>query len=573
MRHVPSHFSSPAAIVAAAVCLMLLAVPVAAQLQLVANPTVTGPIASSVPPGDPSHDYTFFATELDLESRGYVEEEFFIQGVATAYQISGLVAVPGLSSPYKTRIVVRRPVSAAQFNGTVLVEWYNVTNGADMENSWFQVHEHIMRSGTAWVGVSSQTTGVNRLKSFSASRYGSLTLSSDAYAFDVFSQAAQAVADPVGVDPLGGLKAEVLIAIGHSQSALLLSAYVNAVQPLTHRFDAFALHGDIGGPVRPDVLEVPVWKALSEYDVDGFFEAEARQPDVGLFRSWEVAGSSHVDLQTIAGRVHLRRRDMGSAGEDSMACTFMPFGSALPFHHAFGAGLLQLDRWVRTGIPMNSAPRLEMSPTNVLQRDSDGNARGGLRLSQIAVPIALHTGSNAGPEPCPRWGYSRRFTDARICELYPSRDDYLDHVVAAVGQSIQDGYLLEADAPEVLAAAGSVEAGCWPPQPTGSLTLSPSVLWPPNHKFVAITQILSVPEGVTVSGPIVTSNEPQSGLGSDEYGSDTSPDWVVSDGNLQLRAERISSGAGRVYTVTYTLTNSAGKTSHVNATVSVPRSQ
>jgi len=35
-------------------------------------------------------------------------------------------------------MVVRRPKSASKFNGTVIVEWYNVSQGHDGEYDWFQ---------------------------------------------------------------------------------------------------------------------------------------------------------------------------------------------------------------------------------------------------------------------------------------------------------------------------------------------------------------------------------------------------------------------------------------------------
>ncbi len=106
--------------------------------------------------------------------------------------------------------------------------------------------------------------------------------------------------------------------------------------------------------------------------------------------------------------------------------------------------------------------------------------------------------------------------------------------------------------------------------PTGTLSLSPDMLWPPNHRLVTITPILNAsdPGGgpVTVSGPGVTSNEPQNGLGD----GDTAPDWVVSGNILQLRAERAAGGSGRAYSVMYTLTDQAGNTAQVDATVTVP---
>src|SRR6185503_8886466 len=99
----------------------------------VPTPTVTGPIASTAVPGDASHNYVFFATDHPMAVNGYVEEEYFIEGTANRYNTptgaTGSVIDGG--HPYKTRVIVRRPADAKSFNGTVLVEWTNVTNGFD----------------------------------------------------------------------------------------------------------------------------------------------------------------------------------------------------------------------------------------------------------------------------------------------------------------------------------------------------------------------------------------------------------------------------------------------------------
>ena len=134
----------------------------------VPDPVVTGPIASGGIPGSSAHNYTFFATNHDLAIRGYIEEEFFVQGTANRYATSPQATgtVTDSHHPYTTRIVVRRPADAKRFNGTVLVEWNNVTNGFDAENVWFFSWEHILRGGYAWVGVSAQQVGVTALKTF-----------------------------------------------------------------------------------------------------------------------------------------------------------------------------------------------------------------------------------------------------------------------------------------------------------------------------------------------------------------------------------------------------------------------
>lgn len=104
---------------------LLAVVPMVAS-GAVPTPTVTGPITS---PGS-----AFVAsTTLPLESLGYVEEEFFLSGTASAFTSATPLApdgrwsvTPDATAAYTTRILVRRPASRLKFNGTVLVEWLNV---------------------------------------------------------------------------------------------------------------------------------------------------------------------------------------------------------------------------------------------------------------------------------------------------------------------------------------------------------------------------------------------------------------------------------------------------------------
>ena len=194
----------------------------------VPNPTITGPIPATVTPGDPSRDYPFFATDVDLAQYGYVEQEYFMQGAANQYTTpaGATGAVISTGNPYKTRLLVRRPISASTFNGTVLLEWYNVTNGFDTEADWFQTHNYLLQNGYAWIGVSAQRAGVNYLQTWSpAGRYSSLdvtvggTITDDSLSYDIFSQAGQAILNPSGVNLLPGLTVQTVIPSGDSQSA------------------------------------------------------------------------------------------------------------------------------------------------------------------------------------------------------------------------------------------------------------------------------------------------------------------------------------------------------------------
>jgi hypothetical protein len=430
----------------------------------VPNPTVTGPVAARGIPGNSAHDYIFFASNHDLALHGYVEEEFFIQGTANRYntpaQATGSV-IDG-DHPYKTRVVVRRPADAKRFNGTVLVEWYNVTNGFDAENMWFFGWEHMLRAGYIWVGVSAQQVGVTALKKFSAMRYGTIdvnhggTVNNDALSYDIFSQAGQAIRNPKGVDMLGGIKPRHVVAIGESQSASRLSTYVNSIHPLADVYEGFLLFSTLNQKIRTD-LTVPVWKMSAEFDV-GFGEAGVRQPDTNVFRSWEIAGTSHVDYHLRMSREPMELRDIGTSSEAAFApgCGVPTVGTRAPLQYVLAAGLDHLARWVDKHTPPPSAPPLKIESFDrpiKIAVDGNGLALGGIRLAEVAVPTGLNSGTNSGPGACARWGYYKPFDLATLNKLYPTHEAYVSAVERVTNENLRAGLILKADAESTIRAA------------------------------------------------------------------------------------------------------------------------
>jgi hypothetical protein len=111
--------------------------------------------------------------------------------------------------------------------------------------------------------------------------------------------------------------------------------------------------------------------------------------------------------------------------------------------------------------------------------------------------------------------------------------------------------------------------------PELNVSLSPSVLWPPNHKFIEVSADIEVsdqcnPE-VMVKLISIVSNEAEDGLGDGA----TSPDVQraelgTDDRTFQLRAERSGTGNGRVYTVTYEVVDLRGNSTRQEANVIVP---
>jgi len=430
----------------ALIAVVLLCLPLVAGAA-VPNPTITGPIPSTVPLGDPSRDYPFFATDVNLAQYGYVEQEYFMQGTANQYTTpagaTGTVISTG--HPYKTRLVVRRPTSASAFNGTVILEWYNVTGGLDAELDWFQTRNYFLAHGYAWIGVSAQMVGVNYLQTWSpAGRYSSLdvtaggTITDDSLSYDIFSQAGQAILNPSGVKLLPGLTVQTVIPSGDSQSASRLSTYINSVHPLNPIYTGFFLHSSLGNAIRTDLGNVKVFKFLTETDILELGEAAVRRPDTPTFVTWETAGTSHADYWGLLSSNGVRTRDATPLAVNP-ACPYQLTRSRILAYRGQDAAYDRMVQWMRNGTQPPSAPPLELSattPSVVPVRDVFENIVGGIRLPDFAVPIATDTGFNANTPALPGvrcflYGQYIPFDTQTLRALYPTHGTYLLDTVTA----------------------------------------------------------------------------------------------------------------------------------------------
>ncbi|HEX6682542.1 MAG TPA: alpha/beta hydrolase domain-containing protein [Candidatus Limnocylindrales bacterium] len=428
--------------------------PAAAPAATGTPPTVMGPIPGTVP-GDRLADrledtYPFFSTPDDLAARGYVEEEFYLSGTADGWETNGAKVAEDIS--YTTRMVVRRPKHAQRFSGTVLVEWQNVTAGYDLDALWNA--DTVIRGGYAWVGVSAQRVGVNQLRGWSPTRYGSLDVTgggaylTDQLSYDIFAQAGRAVTEHRTV--LGGLRAKRLLAIGASQSAGRMTVYFDRVLPqVTPIFDGY---GFIVGSAPARAGSEPIFQVLSETDV----RTPQRPADTDLFRRWEVAGGAHSGWNGQEYRRPIQVRDLGEAPVYN--CVNPPF-SRVPVHHVTAAAYHHLARWVEHGVPPPTAEPLAFNPDGTKQRDELGLAVGGIRLSQVAAPTALNTGDNTGPSFCVLFGTFRPFDESTLDRLYPSHGRYVRAVVHADLHNLRAGFILLPDALENLKEATSSPVG------------------------------------------------------------------------------------------------------------------
>jgi hypothetical protein len=411
---------------------------------------VSGPIAVRGKSGDGNRNYPWMSTMHNLAAVGYVEEEFFFEGTAREFS-PGANAQPTGTTPYKSRILVRRPRDMSKFNGTVLAEWQNVTAGFDLDAMWNGAFEHIIRSNYVWVGISAQRVGLegnatdkNGLKQWSPARYGTLNIPNDNFSYDIFAQGMQALDNPQGTNLLGGAKPRTIIAMGASQSAGRLATYINSLHPqLGGPVDAYLIM--IGGSLTRDDINVPVFSLYSETEV----RAGNVKPDNDVYRHWEVAGASHSTRRSSMNSGPTIRRD--GAMRPPPSCTY-PTWPRVPMNHVLGAVYDQVTRWAQGGPAPPRAPLVERNAQGAV-RDAKGNVLGGIRLAEFDPATARNSSDNGGTQFCNLYGRYEPFSDAVIAQLYPTHEAYVAAARARTDANLRAGYIVEADARESRARA------------------------------------------------------------------------------------------------------------------------
>ncbi len=473
-----------------------------------------------------THGFPFMSSALNLADFGYVEEEFLIAGSANAFINVAPMGNDGVwkvapnadaKAPYQVRLLVRRPKDAAKFNGVVLVEWMNVSAGAEGMPDWTFMMPELLREGYAYVGVGVQNAGVTALKNWetgTAARYASLVQPGDSFSYDIYSQAGRAIRAPAVGDPqpLGPLTASIksMLADGESQSGFRMITYFNAIHPLAKVYDGFLVHSAGSGaalsqkapaaagttaaagvPATPDIAVprlstlrtdtgTPVLVLNTETDITllGAAFNLHQQADSTAFRLWELTGAAHADQYLLDSQGPDAAKSNASF---SLNCGAPPINSML---HTYGAraALNALRRWVTDKTLPASAPRMSVTisgTTATIQRDAaTGLAVGGIRLPQIAVPTATYTGERpasalAANPFCALFGASDPWnnssdsfdnlagfdplpgTEPVLTILYPTHDSYVSKVNAVVSELLKNGFLRPLDALEITGAASA----------------------------------------------------------------------------------------------------------------------
>jgi hypothetical protein len=152
----------------------------------------------------------------------------------------------------------------------------------------------------------------------------------------------------------------------------------------------------------------------------------------------------------------------------------MSTGDLFDFGRRFADGILDFKTRDHAIVsPVIGSPY----PVFVPRTDADGNDVAGVRLPDIAVPLATYTGYGfraggfAGPDLCDAFGQAIPFKQTRaereaagdprrsIAERYPTHQDYVDKVTAAAKALQRERFLLQEDVDRYVQAAQASTVG------------------------------------------------------------------------------------------------------------------
>jgi hypothetical protein len=449
----------------------------------------------------------------------YVEEEFFVSGVADIYTyaetpVRGTVLVQPVNAafpqtesiPYTTRMIVIRPASAADFSGTVAIEWWNSTAGFDTAPVWDPMAEFVAREGWVYVGVTNSSTPIDFLKTGCnllgfvqvancQTRYSALSLPANGLAYDMMSQIAHALRDSSNPNnPLpAGFDVERLYHAGQSQQGGSMVTYASDFHFADN--DGYFVQaassgrsinfgpacGAEGSPAYPECtprlggadrlvrtdLPVPVVRTLTETDVGGVLANGLRQSDTASFRYYEIAGASHVtvhkDIQVVPG---ILLSDFCLNPMNTLADG--PVIGSYPQR----AMWKNMDEFVRNGTPMPAGLVLATTATNGIARGLFGNALGGVRTTDMQAQLNRYAPNNVFDPSLPPLLHSVAqlacrlsgsvfpFSPSLKAALYPTQKAYVNLVASQANALVAQGFLLPKDRELVLLRAMLTNVAC-----------------------------------------------------------------------------------------------------------------
>ncbi len=487
------------------------------KIKIMPLPVVIGPIPVT------ETSYPFNAakrTNQDLAKSGYVEEEFFISGLANVYDFDAesKVIIKTENAPYANRILVRRPDSAKNFSGTVVVELLNPSGMYDLDSQWSFSRRYFMSSNDVWIGVTSKPITVEALKFFDAKRYSTLSwanplpadktfpnLVSDyndtkpetenGLVWDIISQVGALLKSDES--PLKGFSVKIVLMTGYSQTGGYVVTYINFIRPLDSAklangkpvYDGYLI-GDNDAvasmlnqcstsfaPGDPCIIikpsTEPVISIVSQSTIG--VSLAVRRPDSDSlsdrYRRYEVPGACHIGQRETA--LWPVNEDIAKAGgvvrgEEPLCDETKIYGmSDFPFEYFMNGAFANLKSWILTGKAPANAPLMKTKsvagvPFPAAKTDKYGNAIGGLRSPYVDVPVATYFGSSNHVDPsfrqvCFLFGYKVQFKKEILDKLYPNRGIYIKKVKKSVAELVKNRLITNDDGEKIIEEANGID--------------------------------------------------------------------------------------------------------------------
>lgn len=431
---------TPLVVVLALVGFLLAESPTASAQADTTVPVVEGPI------NGPGPEFTSLSTcesgcpspvpGTSMSDFDYVTQEYFVSGIADG-------------TPYKTRIVVRRPAFPQRFSGLVLAEPMH-SSGFALVCQYAQLG--IAKSGDACLEIDSEPSDIPLLQSFNPARYGSLSISSENQTNAILAQVGTLVRTHAPGDPFAHLRVRTVVLAGISESSDVTRAYMTAFdqglpafrlpdgRPIYDGFFVVSTLGPDPLPITPvPTIQMPTQSEVTAGQPGPDESSSFQRPDsnspANPFRIYEVAGMSHADVRDLPSNLGCIAPFSGDPGA---AFSQFPQG-AMVF-----MGLEHEFDWTAFGIiPPHAPSYISVNPGNAVingtrvAEDANGNALGGIRTPYLDVPIFSYAVPNydipggAGTNfLCELAGYQQPLPSSVLHSRYHSELQYLAEVRA-----------------------------------------------------------------------------------------------------------------------------------------------
>jgi len=405
------------------------------------------------------------AKKIDIPAKdtytkfNYEAKEYFISGTTSS------------GTPYKTRIVIRKPKDDTRFNHLILAESMHPSG-----NPWVFhfTQTYAMTSGV--IGLEILTSTPAGLAAANAARYKDLVVPNGA-ANDILAQVGALIKSDHKDNPLNGLVVRKMILAGSSASAGVAQNYLtNAhmaqrladMKPIYDGFMPTSANGQI------PVLDVPT--ILVPTMRETFTGNGTAQPDNEKLRVYEFAGMAHIDSRVAGGyypdpcKYPISRYPMGAEMAIALDKLFAWVDQGIAPPHA--------DRFYVDFNPDNK-PQLDRDKGSLLALDQFGNVRGGIRNTYVDVPVKSFHVPNEGAEPrisnpnhfiaarringqdpdaqlCGLGNFEMALSKDQLKKLYKNPQDYHNKVAQRFDELVKEGWALPVYREVVLAEAARV---------------------------------------------------------------------------------------------------------------------